>query len=155
MSLILYAIQRIVYYAINFAGFILNATPLWYSSTILRNNELLNTKHVQWQKLAVWWVDPGRRPAVLTEVSRGLSQCLHGNSSNHSVHDYISYGSTLCSLSYWHVNWLNICAPKIVVGWGTRLQAIISRVRFLMRPLDFSIDLILSAALLPRGRLNL
>jgi hypothetical protein len=42
-----------------------------------------------------------------------------------------------------------------VVGWDTMLQTGSSRVRFPIRSLDFLIDLILPAALWPRGRLSL
>jgi hypothetical protein len=42
-----------------------------------------------------------------------------------------------------------------VVGWGTTLQAGRSRVRFPMSSLHFWIDLIIPAALWPRGQLSL
>jgi hypothetical protein len=42
-----------------------------------------------------------------------------------------------------------------VVGWGTMLQAVRSRVRFSMRPLDFSIDTILPTDIWPSSRLRL
>jgi hypothetical protein len=61
-----------------------------------------------------------------------------------------------------HMTWPGIQLPELwqgvrrsVVDWGTILQGGRSRVRFPLRSLDFSIDLILQAAVWPWGRLSL
>jgi hypothetical protein len=58
-------------------------------------------------------------------------------------------------VSQFQVCLLAFGARGSVVGWGTMLQARRSQVRFLTRSSDFSIDLILPAALWPWGQLCL
>jgi hypothetical protein len=56
----------------------------------------------------------------------------------------------LCMITAVHIG-----ASGNVVGWGTMLHARRSQVRFPMRSLDFSTDLILPVTLWPWGWLNL
>jgi hypothetical protein len=59
-------------------------------------------------------------------------------------------------VSYWYsFTYIYLGSSRSAVGWSTMLEAGRSRVRFPMSSLDFSVDLILPAALWSSSRLNL
>jgi hypothetical protein len=68
---------------------------------------------------------------------------------------YILFTVLYVTLLYRYVQYIQtytyIRARGSVGGWGTMLQVGSSKVRFPMKSLDFSIDLILPAAIWPRG----
>jgi hypothetical protein len=87
---------------------------------------------------------------LLARMLRPLAKCCDPEAHNRDKY----YSRTLL-----HFIWVRMCrnlrVRGSVVGWGTMLQAGRSRVRFPMRSLDISIDLIVPGALYPRGLLNL
>jgi hypothetical protein len=80
-----------------------------------------------------------------------------------NVFGFIGYICAFIYLFLYHAAWVTNCGiynyvyylGGIVVGWGTMLQGGSSRVRFPTRSLNFSIHLILPAALCPWSTRNL
>jgi hypothetical protein len=90
--------------------------------------------------------------ARFCNASTHLTDCL--------VYQPSKQQSLIChiSLNVWYLNFLpnnGKGALNGAVGWGTALQARRSRVRFQIVLLDFFIDIILPAALWPRGWFSL
>jgi hypothetical protein len=98
----------------------------------------------------------------LTRVVRCIPRILCSfwklcSNTNTSLFKGMYYFLSVFRIQVLHLscNMYFIGACSSVVGWGTTLQAGRSRVRFLVKSLDFSINLILPAALWPWGWLSL